>query len=139
MNFQKKTCKYCGLPIGKKEHGNRIRCKECSAIHHRDTSKYRQRIIRQLGNQGLKNLTIIETITLKHNWEFEFITNIQKLITKGFSFSQGGYTHNTDDLAFPRVFIVIKFEIHYNPVGKSSNSSTKAQLAVIKLKNDKKI
>lgn len=132
MKFQKKTCKYCGYPIGRKEHGNRIRCRECSATHHRNTSRFRQRIIRQVGNQGLKNYQILETITSNHNWETPFVSTIRKLTNLGFDFSRGGNTHNTDDVSYPRVFVVVQFEVYYVPNSKTSDSQKNFQSVIIK-------
>jgi hypothetical protein len=38
-----------------------------------------------------------------------------KLVSKGFDFSQGGKTYDTISEVHTKVFIVIDFEVYYNP------------------------
>jgi hypothetical protein len=130
--FRKQTCKYCCFPLSNEDHGNRLRCRDCSIIHHREVSRFRQSIIRQIGNQGLKNYKILETLTSNHNWEAPIITTISKLIKKGFSFSRGGETYNTDDAIYPRVFVVLQFDVYYHPDSLFSEHPTNPQSVIIK-------
>jgi hypothetical protein len=116
-----RTCPNCFCPLSKFDHGNRQRCHECSLLEKRQSNRNRQRIIRQVGNQGLKNLKILDTMTSTHDWEAPFITTIRKLTNLGFDFSKGGSTFNTYDELYPRVFVVIQFEVFHHPNGEIQN------------------
>ena len=96
-------------------HGNRVRCKLCALFHKRTYNREKQRILRQIGKVGLKNFQILENITLNHDWDNSFSTSMGKLVSKGFDFSQGGKTYDTISEVHTKVFIVIDFEVYYNP------------------------
>lgn len=127
-----RTCQNCFCPLSKFDHGNRKRCHECSLLEKRHSNRDRQRIIRQVGNQGLKNLKILETISPNHLWEAPLIITIHKLIKKGFSFSRGGETYNTDDAIYPRVFVVMQFDVFYHPDSILSEQPTNPKSVIIK-------
>jgi hypothetical protein len=71
-------------------------------------------------------------LTSNHHWEAPLITTISKLIKKGFSFSLGGETYNTDDAIYPRVFVVLQFDIFYHPDSIFSEQPTNPQSVIIK-------
>jgi|1048.fasta_scaffold116650_1 hypothetical protein len=60
-------------------------------------------------------------MTSNHDWEAPFITTIRKLTNLGFDFSKGGSTFNTYDELYPRVFVVIQFEVFHHPNGEMQN------------------
>jgi hypothetical protein len=96
-------------------HGNRVRCYLCALLYKRKYNRDKQRILRQVGKVGLKNFQILENITLNHDWDNLFLTTMRKLVSKGFDFSQGGKTYDTFSEDQTTVFIVIDFQVYYNP------------------------
>ena len=96
-------------------HGNRVRCYLCALLYKRKYNRDKQRILRQVGKVGLKNFQILENITLNHDWNESFSTSMRKLVSKGFDFSQGGKTYDTFSEDQTTVFIVIDFQVYYNP------------------------
>ena len=95
------------------DHGNRLRCFLCALVHKRKYNREKQRILRQVGKVGLKNLQILENITLNHDWNESFSTSMRKLVSKGFDFRQGGKTYDTFSEDQTTVFVVIHFEVYY--------------------------
>lgn len=108
-------CKDCSLKFDQLDHGNRVRCYLCALVHKRKYNRDKQRILRQVGKVGLKNFQILENITLNHDWDNSFSTSVRKLVSKGFDFSLGGKTCDTFLEVHTTVFIVIHFEVYYNP------------------------
>ena len=110
-----KRCRNCYKILDLLDHGNRVRCELCALLHKRKYNRDKQRIIRQIGKVGLKNFQILENITLNHDWDKPFLTSVSKLVTKGFNFSQGGKTYDTFSEVQKTVFVVIHYELYYNP------------------------
>lgn len=74
-------------------------------------------------------------MTSSHDWEAPFVTTIEKLTNLGFDFSRGGNTHNTDNINYPRVFVVLQFEVFHHPAGRMANSQHNFQSVIIKRNN----
>ena len=113
--YSEKRCQGCNRTFDQLDHGNRVRCGYCALLYKRKYNRDKQRILRQVGKVGLKNFQILENITLNHDWNEPFSTSVGKLVSKGFDFRQGGKTYDTLSEDQTTVFIVIDFQVYYNP------------------------
>lgn len=111
-----KNCLRCGEAISEDAHGNIKRCAPCSKKHKRESSRNKQKIIRELGNQGLKNYRIVEYLYSKHAQNGIAVTNIAKLVHFGFRFNVGitQIESSKTDPEYPNIIHVMDYELRYN-------------------------
>lgn len=118
-----KLCLRCGEAIPEDTHGNAKRHQICAKRHKNEFNRNKQKIIRELGNQGLKNYRIVEYLYLKHAQNGIAVTNIAKLVHFGFRFNVGitQIESSKTDPEYPNIIHVMDYELRYHATQKEKS------------------
>ncbi len=111
-----KNCLRCGEAISEDAHGNIKRCAPCSKKHKRESSRNKQKIIRELGKYGLKNLKVVEYLYSKNAQNGTAAVTIERLVQYGFKFNVGvtQMESTKTDPEYPNIIHVMDYELRYN-------------------------
>jgi septin family protein len=106
-------CIDCNTPLPyQKHHGNTKRCPECAREYKRESNKKRQFIIRLIGNPGLRNYQIINTL---FTMGMPPVITLKAITQKGFSIQTGFIIKEIDYQTCTVTIQIMEFIIKLTP------------------------
>jgi hypothetical protein len=105
-------CINCNSPLPyQKHHGNTKRCPECAREYKRESNKKRQFIIRLIGNPGLRNYQIINTL---FKMGITPDVTLKAIKQKGFSIQTGFMITEIDYTTCTMTIQIMEFILQFN-------------------------